>query len=111
MEKDIKEEQVLDFKALSMTKGVFRQCRQIEVKEYTEYIWLENIQPIEVQNWLGYVIETWDSSVGEIQTDWFIFKLHGTMVRISDRELFWALRPLNDTPEQLRKLLPQIFVK
>ena len=110
MEAKIGEGSILEFKALTMKKAVFTQLRQVGQKEYEEYYLAENIQPVNPAEWLGYVITSINSTVGEIQTPWFVFKLHGTLVRIADRELFWILRGCNDTPEQLQRIIPQIFV-
>jgi len=109
MEAKIGEGSILEFKVLTMKKAVFQQLRQVGQKEYEEYYLAENIQPVNPAEWVGYVITCLNSSAGEIQILWFIFKLHGTLVRIADRELFWILRACNDTPEQLQKIIPQIF--
>lgn len=111
---EIKKDELMVWKAMAITRGIFKQMRQINQKEYADHIKGEGLDPADPMNWLGYVLEAVDSSVGEIQRTWFVFTVRTAPCRILDSELFWVLRACTfnmDHPEvDLRNALPQIFV-
>ena len=109
------EEKILEWKALTMTKGMFKQIREVRTEEYQSFILLEEVDPLAPVSWIGYVIEPVPSSVGDMQVVWFIYEASGTLCRIRDMDIFWILRQrasmANDPATDLRDLLKQIFVK
>ena len=114
MDTKITEEGIMEVKALTMSRGIFKQCRNIVQKEFSEYILAEDIDPANLANWLGYTIESWEGSIGTMQSTWFLFMYKGTMCKIRDTELFLLLRVGSGSErptDALRDLLPQVFIK
>jgi len=118
VEAQLNEENILEVKALVMGKTVFKQCRMVTQKEYEVSRPASDLNPMVTDNWLGYVVESQNTSVGETQTIWFLFESDDTICRIRDAELFWILRAetdvklkLVDMTVVLRRKLQQIFIK
>ena len=113
MEHKIREDKVLEFKSLTTSRAVFKQMQELKQEQVRDYFLLEDRDWWDTGNWVGYVIETSPSSVGEIQEAWFIIELNGTLKRVRDMELWWVMK--SDAHSQptveLRQLLRQIFLK
>ena len=113
----VSEDGVVVVKSLVMSKSVFKQVREVSQNEFVK---LEaNLHPERVKTYLGYVVETFPGSTGDIQVVWFLFLEKGslgteTLLRIRESELFWLLRgvmKLDKPTESLRDNLRQVFVK
>jgi len=111
---EIKEKEVMQWKALTVTRGIFKQMRQIDQKEYAIHMRAEGLDPADPLNWAGYILESTGTSVGEIQQTWFVFTIRSVPCRIRDTELFWVLRActcsIDHLEVELRDKLAQIFV-
>lgn len=107
MEHEIKEEGVLEIKALTVTGGVFKQMMEVSQIVYQEYMLAEDKDPWNVAEWVGYVVDV------ERQTVWFIFQKDGTLKRVRDMELWWVMRSKEHSQptDELRRLLRQVFLK
>lgn len=104
MESKIKEEGILEFKVLTVTKGIFKQMIEVPQKEYQEYVDGEGRNPWDTTSWVGYAIDV---------DIWFIFEKDGTLKRIRDMELWWVMRSESHPQPtiELRKQLRQVFLK
>jgi hypothetical protein len=107
MEHEIKEEGILEVKALTVTRGVFKQMVEVPQKVYQEYVDHEGRDPWDVAGWVGYVVD------GESQIVWFILQKDGTLKRVRDMELWWVMRNQDhlQPTDELRRLLRQVFLK
>ena len=110
MEHTIKEEGILEFKALVMSKGMFKQCPQLGQAAMERY--LEGKDPWEPKTYVGYVIEPWSGpTIG--QTTWFVVVQDETLKKVRDVDLFWIIRS-EEHPQpttELTPLLRQVFTK
>ena len=111
MEHNIKEEGILEFKALTMSRGFFKQLTTMDQKAYMEYVGpaavdgARAIDPWDPTSWIGYTVEE--------TGDWFIFQKDGTLKRIRDIELWWVMRSEKhpQPTQELQKILRQVFLK
>jgi len=117
IETEIREDKILEFKALTTTKRVFDQMQGVRPSKEIEYI--------------GWVNERLTTGYN---AEWFVGKLSGTLVRVSRREMWDAFSPssgedrenfqreaekrgiglallMNVKMDEWRDTLPQIFLK
>ena len=112
---EIKEAGILEIKALTLNKGIFKQLEQVTGEQTMGHILVgsEDPDPWNPCNWVGYVLEPWVSSAGDAQTDWYIIEMGGTLKKVRGSDLWFHLRsvqhpnPTND----LQQILRQVFLK
>lgn len=118
MEAEIKEDKVLEFKALTMSKRVFEQTRRVMPDEVQG----EGTDEAKFIGWVHDGIK-----------EWFVGKAHGTLVRVERIDMWqWLIdrlggmelvktqcekgnirqtEYLNREVDKYRNSLPQIFIK
>lgn len=107
---NLKEEGILEIRALTMTKGIFNQIEEVKQDKFTSVFGLEDTNPWNKMNWVGYVIDSAN------QQYWFLFDDGWKLRRIRHMELFFLLRDdeHKDPPTDLitgPTLLRQVFLK
>lgn len=112
----VKEKNVIQIKALSMSKSTLDQLRELKQQDITGAM-LERLSP-----WIGYVIEPVKGS--SITTTWMLALLDdSTLIKVRETEFFWILRYVMQDADvlcdsdavhkELRNILdglPQIFI-
>ncbi len=107
MEAQIKEKKVLEFKALTMSPGVFKQLRSVSP------------DALDGKNWYKDKFIGWVQDADECE--WFIGKGIGTLLRVN-RTNMWeyaasltsklsTVRDVVNAIDEIRGVLPQIFLK
>ena len=111
MENKVNEEGILEFKALTMSRGLFKQLTRLDQNKYLKYVGppavdgSRAIDPWDPKSWVGYVVD--DMNV------WFILEKDGTLQRIPDMELWWIMRNGKhpQPTQELQVTLRQVFLK
>ena len=106
MDCTIKEDNILEVKALTMSRGIFAQVADWHQDE-AKIHFATKADCHDTKTWLGYVID------GKMQFASYLILVDGTLKKIRDVDLFFIMRTSEhpNAERDLQKKLNQIFLR